>query len=173
MKKPNLSNSLPSPNSSVKDFMEELLEESRPLPSVDITTPSGKVLKFRQVLNSTDMKDLRDRMQGFLGVCKTAPPVEWKPYNELDPEILSQAFTIHYLSDTPKIPVLYALKIVHEAPYLAQQIMNELALNSSQGLKNYIEGVAREEGKQFLETYTDEISSTSAENTFQESTPQT
>ncbi len=159
--------------SPCSQFLDELLTESRPVPEVVVTTASNKTLKFRQLMSYDEMLAFREETQRFVKVAKTAPHISWKDLVPKSRQAIASAFTIHYLSVEPKISVDYAFRIVNEAPYLAEQIISELAVSSSEGVHKLVAEAMDQEGKDsgVERTSSGEIFSSSAESISQEPTP--
>ena len=155
--------------SPADDFLDALLEESKPVPTIEVATASNRVLRFRQIQSYDEMVLFRQASETFLKTVKNSPHDSWAHLVPKQRKSIATAFTIHELSVEPKISIAYAFKIVNQAPYLAEQIINEVASTSSKGVHDAVLEAMGLEGNESGQTDrgSDETSSTSAESTFE------
>jgi len=155
--------------SPADEFLDALLEESAPVPVLEVTTASNRVLKFRQIQSYDEMVLFRQASDTFLKTVKNSPHESWAHLVPKQRKSIATAFTIHHLSIEPKISIPYAFKIVNTAPYLAEQIINEVASTSSKGVHDAVLEAMGLEGNESGQTGqgSDGTSSTSAESTFE------
>ena len=148
-------------------FFTELIEGCKPTQVVSVETAAGKTLIFHQLISGSELDDFKARAQKFVRMAKTAPGKEWAnlvPKGPLADRVLGRVFTIHDRSFDPKIPIKWAFEICEQAPFLRDQIINELAVASSQGLIRRLEEMAEEEGNASEQTSGGETLSLSAES---------
>lgn len=145
------------------EFLEDILAEWAPPAEITVTSPSGKALKFRQFASGDELQAFKREAAQFLKSARKTPHISWASLVPREDEIVLRAYTIHYLSVEPKISIPYAFKVANTT-FLGEQIMSELVLGSSQGMLEQINRVAEHEGKESVETVSEETSSSSAES---------